>query len=208
MKKFTFSIASIIFLSLVTYNIAFAQLEDISVGANAGLAIPIGDFASVTKGGATMGFGGGLHAKRVVDEKLTVGLDFSYFSFGGTDIADPISSSSTKTTYSIIPISVFAQWYLTTEGFRPFVGLDLGYYMQTWKSDVTVSMFGINTTTPNVLTFNKVGVAAFVGGAYPLNEQIDVFGDLKYHYITEAIAGAGPFSFIGVEVGVDYKFGE
>ncbi|MEI6508211.1 MAG: OmpW family outer membrane protein [Bacteroidota bacterium] len=204
MKKITFSIASLIFLSLVTYNIAFAQLEDISVGANAGLAIPIGDFASATKGGATMGFGGGLHAKRVVDEKLTVGLDFSYFSFGGTDIADPISSSSTKTTYSIIPISVFAQWYLTTEGFRPFVGLDLGYYMQTWKSDVTISGITLGKTA----TYNKVGVAAFVGGAYPINEQIDVFGDVKYHYITEAASGIGSFSFIGVEVGVDYKFGE
>lgn len=96
----------------------------ISIGAKAGIALPMGTFGDFYN----MGFGGSAIGEYSLNDNMSVGLNIGYYSFGAkTDVGD--------FKLSIIPIVADFKYFFMTEGFMPYVGAGLGMYMSSVNID-------------------------------------------------------------------------
>ena len=89
----------------------------ISVGAKAGLALPMGIFGD----GYGMGFGGSAIGEYALNENMALGLNIGFYTFG--------EKNSSGYTFSVIPIVADFKYFFATEGFMPYAGAGLGMYM-------------------------------------------------------------------------------
>ncbi|MBJ7429320.1 MAG: outer membrane beta-barrel protein [Bacteroidia bacterium] len=186
----------------------------IAIGLTGGLGLPMGDMSDKTKMGADLGFGGGITARYFLTEKLAVGLNASYFSFGVKDLPSGASAS-----IGVMPISVAFDYYLMTEGLKPFLGLEAGIVNNSPKASGTIS--GINFES----SASKTGllVAPVVGIAYGLTDEFDISLNAKYMFgmtdgkIDFKSTANGTTqnlsqdwfntTYIGINLGISYKLG-
>lgn len=217
LKKFSLIIA------LATIG-TFSANAQISLGLTGGfatgmdLANPISGSSDPKKLMSDNGFGGGLTGRYWLNDKMAVGLNVSYFSFGVKDVPSGITSS-----YSIMPISLAFDYYFMDEGFKPFAGLEVGYLSCSWLAKYPADYKGAGNSAFDVSYANNgLFLAPVVGAAYGLNDNFDIILNAKYvlglnggkqdlKYSLSGIPSdkidAIASSFVNINLGVSYKFG-
>ncbi|MDP4209337.1 MAG: OmpW family outer membrane protein [Bacteroidota bacterium] len=177
-----------LFLIVAVAFFAISVNAQIKLGANLGLSLPTGDFADACK----TGFGGSIMGKYAFSDKMAVGLNIGYYAnkakdgVGGSDV-----------TFSYTPITASFQYFLGTEGFKPYVGADLGFYAAKFK----VSSVSVSQTV--------FGFAPVVGFEYGLSESLSLDVNAKYHLVSKASdISDKAFNFVGINVGILYSLGK
>ena len=175
-------------LSLAVVAMGFAASAQISVGAYGGLGLPMGDLSD---GKYKMGFGGGIVGNYALNDNMTAGVNIGYYSF--------TNEASDDITMTSIPIMGTFNYYFTDEGFKPFVGAEVGISMVTSK----FSLLGTTIEgSSSAFGFGLVG-----GAAYGLNDNMDVFAAVKYNSFSLGGDLTGTLAYLPINVGIVYKLG-
>jgi hypothetical protein len=160
----------------------------ISIGAKAGIALPMGTFGDAVG----LGFGGSAIGEYAINENMAVGLNIGYYTFSGKTIA-----GFDMPSYSIIPILADFKYFLQTEGFRPYVGAGIGMYMSS-MADYTMTMFGTTVTVPGGST-SDFGFSPKVG--FWMGDGFQYGACIDYNIVSNA-------NHLGINVGFIYPLGK
>ncbi|MFA9213413.1 MAG: outer membrane beta-barrel protein [Candidatus Methylacidiphilales bacterium] len=219
MKK---TILKMIAVAGIVTGSVFTSNAQISIGLTGGfgtgmdLAKPLG--GSGDKLASENGFGGGITGRYWLNDNMAVGLNVSYFSFNSKNVPSGVTSS-----YSVLPISLAFDYYFMDEGFKPFAGLEAGYMIGSWIAKYNANYDG-NGNPAFDMSYKNNGlfVAPVVGVAYGINDNFDILLNAKYvlglnggkQDLTYSISGLPAMqidseasSFVNVNLGVSYKFG-
>ena len=150
----------------------------ISIGANVGLAMPMGDWSD----GYNMGFGGSANGEYALNDNMSLGLNIGYYSFGG---------KTDGYSWSFIPIVADFKYSFMTEGFMPYAGLGLGMFMGTSKVD----FMGISMSASE----SKFGFVPTAG--FWMGDSFKWGASLKYNIVSDV-------SYLGINVGIIYPLGK
>lgn len=211
MKK---SITKMIAVAGIVAASMFTSNAQISVGLTGGMGLPMGDMADKAKMSADLGFGGGITARYWLNEKMAVGLNASYFSFGVQDLPSGVTAS-----IAVMPITAAFDYYFMEDGIKPFVGLELGMINVSPKSNQTSNGLNFEATASTT----GLLVAPVVGVTYGITDAIDISLNAKYMYgmtdgkidFTTKAPGYSKTdsqdwyatTYVGINLGVSYKFG-
>jgi opacity protein-like surface antigen len=169
--------------------ISFTANSQIKVGVSGGIAMPMGDFGDLCK----MGFGGGVTGKYMLNETMAVGASIGYQMFGPKEELP----SGYDFKLAIMPIVGNFTYYFGTEGFKPYAGIDAGFFM----AKTTIKIAGVEGSESS----SDMGFAPTVGFEYGLSDKLALDVNAKYNYImTEGTAT----TYLGVNVGVLMSLGE
>ena len=169
-KKITLVAAIILF--------AFGVNAQIKLNAGASLVLPMGDFGDAFK----TSFGFNVGGKYMLNDKMAVGANIGYV------MLQPETKIS-GVTYSMMPIVGSFTYYLGGEGFKPYAGIDLGYYI------IKASGGGISIST------SDFGFAPTVGFEYGFSDKLSLDVNAKYHYI---MSDPDASSAVGIIIGIAY----
>ncbi|HEX2937163.1 MAG TPA: OmpW family outer membrane protein [Bacteroidales bacterium] len=131
-------------------------------------------------------FGINVGGKYMLNDNMALGLDLGYQMFSAKEEVDGVS-----TKFSIIPIAPSFTYYFATEGFKPYVGANVGFYM--WKAKAEFMGASISTTA------TKLGFAPVLGFEYALGEKMGLDVNAKYNYITTEGSAT---TYLGINVGL------
>jgi outer membrane protein W len=177
-------------------NTAKAQ---ISVSGYGGLALPMGDMASEDKGNLKLGFGGGLAGRYWLNDNMAVGINFDWYGNGGNDVPSGLTAKALTSSY----MAAF-DYYFMDEGFKPYVGLQLGYLATTYT--ITGDFMGVPFDVSE--TAGGFGLAPVIGAAYGINDNLDIFMNLKYVIgMNKTDAMDINTTMLPINIGITYKFG-
>ena len=181
MKKVIFFLGSILCASSLT--------AQVSIGANFLAGIPTGSWNDPAY--VTTSFGAGLEANYALNDNLSVGVEFGLNAFAETD--------ESLTTLTVIPAGLKGEYFLTKEGFRPFIGLGLGYYLVSQEvGDISIDV-------------NGFGVSPRIGAAYSLSGAWNLVLNVNYNTVFGQKIGdidvEDGTQFLGIGLGVRYGFG-
>lgn len=181
MKK----ILAILFVVVLVVGLANAQGK-IALGVNAGIALPMGDFAD----GFDMGFGGNAlfayHATPNVDVTASAG----YLTWSGKD--------ESEATFSSIPVMVGARYLFGQGKFNPYIGAELGMHFTTF--DVPeVEIPGVGTFGGGSESDSNFGWGAGAGFLYQIGNNMDLDVNVRYNSIT---ASGGSSDYLSAMVGL------
>ena len=151
-----------LFAMIVLSMMATAGYAQIQLGLQAGPQFPLGDFSS----GYNTGMGLNASARYMVTDDVAAGLNIGYNHFK-TDYDD--------FSCSLMPITLFADYTLSTNVIRPYLGFDLGLYNFSWKWK-----FGSTVSRDSELHF---GIAPKAGIGYALNDNMELTGEFKWNYV-------------------------
>ena len=168
MKKIR--LIALIMLSMI----ATAGYSQMQFGLQVGPQFPLGDFSS----GYNTGFGFNLNGKYFATDDVAFGLNIGYHHFG-TDWDD--------INCGFMPITLLAEYHLSTDEFQPFLGFDLGVY------NVSVNVLGMKDSD---LQF---GLAPCAGIQYQLNDNLGLTGSIKWNYV---MTDNTDFDWFGLNLGV------
>lgn len=169
---------------------AVSASAQIKVNVGGGLALPMGDFGD----GFKMGYGVNVGGKYMLNEKMAVGASLGYFMFTPKDEVEGIDVK-----FSMMPIVGNFTYYFGTEGFKPYAGADLGFYM--WKFKQEGEFMGIPFDVED--NGSDIGFAPIVGFEYGFSDKLALDVNAKYNYVmTEGEAS----TYVGINVGVSYSF--
>ena len=173
-------------------------------GLNLGLDIPVGDFA----GWSNSGFCFGAAGKYALNEKMSVGANLLYNSFGGDRYQDPYYNY--KNYAYITAFTGLFQYYFSEAKFRPYAGGDLGFYF--YKSRFyTYDGYWINPGGNWVPKYGyyywrgtALGIAPAAGITYDITDKLIFDGNAKFNLmLTES-----GLNYAAINLGLFYKFGE
>lgn len=174
MKKILLSIAMV-----VAGAAAYAQ---ISVGAYGGAALPMGDLSDAKW---KTGFGGGISGRYWLNDNMAAGVNIGYYSMSN----ETFSGAS----LSFMPITAAFDYYFMTEGLKPYAGLELGMTNATSK----IEFFGVTAEASEA----NFSYGIVVGAAYGINDNMDVFANLKYF----SVLSDPSMNILPINVGINYK---
>ncbi len=170
-KKITLAVAVVLF--------AFVANAQIKLMGGASLLSPMGDAADMFK----LSYGFNVGGKYMLNDKMAVGANIGYIMMQPKEKIDGV-------TFSMMPIAGSFTYYFGTEGFKPYAGVDLGYY--TTK----ISGGGMSVSE------SDLGFAPTVGFEYGFSDKLGLDVNAKYHYImTEGDATTA----LGINIGVYYN---
>ncbi|MFA9214862.1 MAG: hypothetical protein ACEQSR_13635 [Candidatus Methylacidiphilales bacterium] len=192
----------------------------ISIGLNGGFGsgIDLGVAINGKNLSTNNGFGGGLNGRYWLNKKMAVGINISYFSFGVKDVPSGITSN-----YSVTPISLAFDYSFKDKGFKPFAGLEFGYLIGSWIAKYDENYGGINFPAfDGSYSNNDLFIAPTVGATYEINKNFEILLNAKYMFgynggkkdikysnsnlpSTQVVTVAS--SFVNVNLGISYKFG-
>ena len=158
----------------------------ISIGAKAGIAMPMGDFGD----GYNMGFGGVATGEYSLNDNMSLGLNIGFYTFGGKDLPSGVTAS-----FNVIPIIADFKYYFQTEGFIPYAGLGLGLHMQTSK--YSASIIDVSTSESNFAIIPKAG--------FWMGDDFKWGASLEYNIVSFAENSVG---HLGINVGILYPLGK
>lgn len=145
-----------------------------------------------------IGYGGALNYYYQIQSALffQVSLGFGYFPLGKpTFVASgsPVTYDLSNTALLNIPITAGVRYNFATSGFQPYVGLEIGYYFNSWT----------NGTVPTIatLTPNNFAMTPKAGIRYPIQPGLDFDASAKFMYLFSSDL---PFAYLGINVGVSY----
>ncbi len=184
---------------LIFFAFASPSYGQLRVGTGPSLAIPLGDFGTISKNG----YGASVGGKFWLSERFALTANVSYFAFGraGDDInelgeAFGISQSSLNLLNAInadtlleipnvdfFPINVGFEYYILTGKAKPYVGMDLSLYA-THTENITIDLDDLvdaifeQTGTPSLpANFGTIDLAAS-----DVNGGISAVAGFAYHF--------------------------
>jgi hypothetical protein len=160
------------FLCIIVFN-AQAQID---VGATIGLQIPTGSFGD----GVKTGFGFNLVGKYNLNSNIALGLNLGDQFFGIKDDG----------SFSVVPITGLFEYHFGTGKLKPYLGADLGLYIETAKE-------GSFKSTKTYFGFAPVG-----GILYGINEKLSFCANLKF---TDVLSEGESTTWFGINAGIIYK---
>jgi opacity protein-like surface antigen len=181
MKKFAYIFVAIALLSLAGGCAAYAQ--QMSLGINGEVALPMGTFGDVSG----VGFGGTALFGYQIDPNITLTGRVGYLSFSEKEDGFP--------TYSVMPILVGGRYYFMPEGedMRMYGAAELGLYNVAWKW----SFMGMDFDDSEM----KFGFAPAVGAQFKVGDNMNLDAHLNYSYIsTEGDA----INWLGIGIGLEF----
>lgn len=178
MKKLTTFLVALFLIAGISGNVN----AQIGIGANAGLAMPMGDFGDAYN----MGFGGSVYGQYTLSDQMTLGLNIGYYSFGGKNLP-----ANTDLSWSYIPVVADFKYMLSKENFMPYLGLGLGFYNASSK----VELMGISVSASE----SKFGFAPMAG--FWMGEDFKWGANLSYNIVSDA-------SYLGINIGIVYPLGK
>jgi outer membrane protein W len=173
-KKITLLAAIVLF--------AFGANAQIKVVAGGALALPTGDWGKMFK----TSYGINVGAKYTLTDQIAAGVNIGYLMY-------QFKEDAGGETFTSIPVTVTGTYYLATEGFKPYVGADLGYYLFRSKYD------GETYKT------KYIGFAPTVGFEYSFSDKIGVDVNAKYNYVSTPGKAA---TYLGINFGLIYTIGQ
>jgi hypothetical protein len=183
MKKFT--VACIAFAA-VTAVAGSAAAEGLELGARLGYGIPMGDSAKDAKmsDGIKSMIPIWIDAGYRIDENLFAGL---YFQYGLVQLADDACPDGADCSGSNIRVGVQGQYHLMpAESFDPWLGLGIGYEMNSYKVSA-----GGQEATGSTSGFEFLNIQA--GGDFAVSEGVAIGPFLSF--------SLGQYSKAKVEMG-------
>lgn len=158
--------------------ISLAQMNNMAVGLNGTLSVPIGDFNDVAK----MGYGlSGSFLYELSDRFEATGT-LGFISWGGDKIE--IGNTSVEATESMttIPFLIGGRYYFDDKELSPYAGGELG--MHIFSSSGTSSISGgINIGETKGETNVYFGFGFGGGAVYELDSSFKLDGSLQYNII-------------------------
>lgn len=179
MKK----ILLLIFITSIMFAFTNKGQAQTQIGFSAGQTTPFGDFGDAVD----LGFGGGIHFKNFLSDKFALGFNAGYYSFAGKDEGP---------SFGIIPLSLSAEYYFKTEGFKPYVSLEPTVYL-------------FDNEFQNGIKTSDLGLAPGVGFSYGLSDLIDLNVNAEYNIVFTTNKGIGAdnsVSYLGINVGLLFSF--
>lgn len=151
-----------------------------AVGFNAGIALPMGDFAD----GYDMGFGGNAlfvyHASPNVDVTGSAG----YLTWSGKDALD-------GSTFSSIPVMVGARYLFGKGKFNPYLGAELGMHFSSFDYE----FMGVDYSSSD----SYFGWGAGAGFLYQIGNNMDLDVNARYNSISSE---GGASDYVSILIGL------
>ncbi len=188
------------FILLFTLStVSMAQMNDMAVGLNGTLTMPIGDFNDVAK----MGFGvSGSFFYELTDNFEATGT-LGFLSWGG-DKLELIngSSSESNSTYSSIPIMIGGKYILNGDELLPYISADFGFHVfSTPDQEVKINDVVVASSKGGTELYFGFG---FGGGfLYELSRDVKLDGSLKYNVISSDESVSHISLSVGFIVGIN-----
>jgi hypothetical protein len=226
MKKFVLTFG-FIFLSILLVSTSQAQ---ITIGATGGLMFPLGDFGQKTalvtapqgnniyfydgalsNFGYGLGIGGGLSVKFFLKENIATGINYNAFHF---QMNNKPSNGGVLTTETLMPITVFGEYYFSAEKIKPYAGIELGALMAQTKVnlyDKTVFANEADFTKKTTANNTYFCLAPVVGCTYSFSERLDLNANIKYLYgmskQDNPVVGQHKYDYtaFGFNIGISYR---
>jgi len=183
MKKIMFALLAV----FVAFGASAMGQGSWVVGVGGDAAVPIGDFADVSK----VGFGGAGWVGYVVDPNLTVTGKVGVLSFSGKDFTTTIDILGTPTTVTasggsstVIPILVGVRYF-----FMP--PADMRVY-----GAAEAGMFNINNGVGT-----KFGFAPALGAQFKSGDNMNVDVHANFSYISTDVKST---TWVGVGIGLEF----
>ena len=147
--------------------------QKLTGGVNLMTGMPMGDFGDA----AGFGIGGGVDFNYYVADQIAVGLEVGYISFPGESI-DVLGVSVDLPGYTMIPIIAKGTYYFNDEdeGFRPYAGLGVGFYMLSQ----TIEIPGVGDES---IDQNGLGISPRIGAEYAFNDQWALNLNVQYNIL-------------------------
>ncbi len=147
------------------------------------LGMPMGDLGESNN----MGFGLTVDGTYYMDQ-FGVGITTGYHMFGWKEELGMSSGNQ-----SFIPILVQANYLLSTDDFKPYVGLGLGFFsgLSSYEMSVEIPIGIDGNGNPIFETVTQdfsegsfdFGLSPFAGFYYNLNDQMHLTGGLRYNMV-------------------------
>lgn len=186
----------LIFSTLST--ISIAQMNNMAVGLNGTISVPIGDFNDVAK----MGFGvSGSFFYELMDNFEATG-SIGFLSWGGDKLEILGSSAEVQGSFTSIPILVGGRYILNGDNLIPYISGELGFHIFS-TPDQEITLNDVVYDSDKGETNLNFGFGIGGGVLYELSREVKIDGGLKYNIIS-ADDSIGHFSLsVGFIVGIN-----
>jgi len=124
-----------------------------------------------------------IQGRYALNDNARLGLNFGYYF-----------KSSEFSTFAVNPITATFEYLFTTEGFKPYAGLDLGVYRSVVKFKGIIS---------GTFSASNFGLAPTLGFDYDISDKFGINANFKYNYIMSSLGSSGAIS---LNAGVYFKF--
>ncbi len=175
-----------------------AQRNPMSIGVNAEVSIPLGDFSNI----ASMGFGlNGKFIYGLSDVFETTGsIGFISWTRDVPTITEVIEAS-VDGSFTSIPIMAGLRYYFPQRNLMPYATAELGLQIFT-TSDYTITISKIDTKYTGATDVN-FGFAFGGGAVYEVSKGFKIDGNLKYNVISAESSLAHLTLQVGVLFGIN-----
>jgi hypothetical protein len=190
----------ILLLLAICCSAGLVQAQGITLGIDGGYGIPQGDFGELYSGGG----GAELRARVYPMDKLHIGVNAGFYVYPDATTANGAPISIDR-TYSVIPITAGVEYFFFDKIVKPYVGMDLGLYLNSVKSTVEV----LNNKTTSTVSESYFGLAPNAGVMFGLSPITNLNVGIKYPTIfgKNAQDETETQSFLMFQVGLHFKIG-
>lgn len=191
---------SIAVLLMLQLNAVGQEKGQLKLSFGPGVALPMGNFGDYYG----MGIGGAVEARYFISENISIGGNLGYYSFTEKTTETVLKSSDNKATFSFMPLLGNVSYFLSEEGFKPYLAGNLGLYM--WKEKVTYDVLGTWESSGS-----DIGVAPEVGFFMGLTDKIDLTANARYNMVftgsgddggEKSSDGGSNMTFLSINAGI------
>jgi hypothetical protein len=187
-----------IIILFLSSNFVFAQtdlLNKTAIGVTGGLFLPYS--SESLKSGVSLGID--------VQHKLNPAYFFFNLNYNFSDRQNNIPSQYYKNTSGsgLLELSGGVRLYVAETKLKYFIDCGLGLYVES-KGSYNIKINDITTSHPSESNATLGGNIGF-GATYPLNNDLDFIGKIKYHLYFGV--GDDPFlnTYFGISAGIKYN---
>jgi opacity protein-like surface antigen len=152
------SIIRVVFINLLIINTLSSINAQTRLKLEAGLGLPIGDFAQLSG----MGAGLGISTQHYFGEKFSLGLAVNYTRF----------AEKNNVSYRFVPLNLVFRYDLSSQKLKPYLGLGLGIFTLIRQENFSGGKLNSNQTS--------AGLMPMFGLNYPLAKHWDVDFNITY----------------------------
>ena len=194
----------IIISGLLVASSLFATAQ-IKVGVQAGFITTPSDLKTgLVSESFGPGLGAGITVRKALTDNISVGANLGFYKIGSpSDLPSGFEVSAW-----VLPLAVAGEYYFMTEGFKPFVGAEIGTAFAHFGFDFA----GMSESA----TERGMYIAPVAGFAYGLTDAIDFTFSAKYALFTPGASSINSqtadetanWSHAGINAGIAIAFGE
>jgi hypothetical protein len=162
-----------------------------AIGIYGSPILPLGSFGDVYKMGSGFGAKIFFSKEKSSNKGSSFGINVGYLNFQSKDYS--------SMSCNIIPVVIFTEDYSGKGKIKSAWGFEIGGYNFKTKG----YMFGYDISDSRM----KFGAGTYIGILAELNKQISIASNVKYNYILDFKNFADAPSWVGIDLGLVYKFG-